>query len=129
MQQRHSTVLKALAGLSFGVALTATSAQAQAEACVLNEGGYFAKMAVWIGTTQHTELSDSYSKNYWRCQSLGGVPDGKFYYVKVRAVGGGLATCEHRTAQQRSAALTSKIYFIATETTFYPVCQFTDRRP
>jgi hypothetical protein len=34
MQQRHSTVLKALAGLAFGLALTATSAQAQAQACV-----------------------------------------------------------------------------------------------
>ena len=34
MQKRHSTVLKALAGLAFGLALSATSAQAQVQACV-----------------------------------------------------------------------------------------------
>ena len=86
-------------------------------------------MAVWIGTTQHTTLSDDYSQGYWRCQSLSGVPDGTSYSVKVKVPLGGLGTCEKDNSLVRSAADKSNIYFVSGGLSVSPTCGFTNQRP
>jgi hypothetical protein len=82
--------LKALAGLAFGLALTATSAQAQAQACVKNDASstvYSSRLKVigHNGSVTYTGYSTQILGGGTKCYSLSERPDIATYTIEIWA--------------------------------------------
>ncbi len=122
MKLRLLTVLPALAGLCFGLSLTATPAAAQNASCVnlLVGAGYAAKMrVVWDGGS--TDWSGSFPIGKAMCASLKGVPAGATFNTEVHAILGKTITCTPSEVVYDPSVTSNQVYN-AWGTTLSPKC-------